>query len=100
MTFCKNLAIALTLYAIMLSDSKNYRHEISSSFSSYFSPLLKRLESFVNPHNLKLSEGGIAAHRVADLYEISYYVEDAEGILLVEKMRQLEKYLAQLKSDI
>jgi hypothetical protein len=44
-----------------------------------------------------MSEGVIAAHRVADLCEIACYIGEAERRPLVERMRQVEAQLAQLK---
>jgi CTP synthase (UTP-ammonia lyase) len=52
-------------------------------------PLLERLESFVNQHNITVSEGVIAA--------IASYIGDAERMPLVERVRQVEKRLAQLE---
>jgi CTP synthase (UTP-ammonia lyase) len=52
-------------------------------------PLLDRLESFVDQHNFTVSEGVIAV--------IAYYIGDAEGMPLVERVRQVEKRLAQLE---
>jgi len=52
-------------------------------------PLLERLESFVNQHNITVSEGVIAA--------IASYVGDREQLPLIERMRLMEQRLAQLE---
>ena len=52
-------------------------------------PLLERLESFVDQHNITVSEGVIAA--------IACYIGETEGMPLVERMRQVEQRLAQLE---
>lgn len=52
-------------------------------------PLLERLESFVNQHNITVSEGVIAA--------IASYIRDAEGMPLMGQVRQVEERLAVLE---
>ena len=54
--------------------------------------LLERLESFVDQHNLTVSEGVIAA--------IASYVGNAEEIPLVERMRLMEDRVTVLKNNI
>ena len=54
-------------------------------------PLLERLESFVDQHNLTLSEGVIAA--------IAHYVGDVDRLPLVERIRQVEERLAALEGQ-
>jgi hypothetical protein len=53
---------------------------------------LERLESFVDQHNITVSEGVIAA--------IASYIGDAERMPLVERMRRVEKRLAQLEGKV
>jgi CTP synthase (UTP-ammonia lyase) len=54
-----------------------------------FPPVLERLESFVDQHNLTVSEGVIAA--------IARYIGETDGVPLVERVRQVEQRLAQLE---
>jgi len=48
-------------------------------------PLLQRLESFVDQHNITVSEEVIAA--------IASYIGNAEGMPLEERVRQMEEQL-------
>ena len=53
-------------------------------------PLLHRFREHVDRQGLTLSNGVIAAHRVADLCEIAHYVGDVDQLPLVERLTALE----------